>query len=317
MERAGTAFEWGSDLGLFYSGLFNFYQYAAFEVKKQFLAFVNDNVLKLEKELLICLPGFLLCMIPALEDQNSELLRRVEGILAQTEKIVGTSKFFGEIWKTMIRTPRARLSAIKFLDRKIPKSTKQAAALLDAGQGQSKICASRYDQVIRHGKMIVEDAQDPKYSAAKPEFYREEQAKLQLLQQNDLEAYCHFYYPNREHLVINALLKGLAIQDNMDNPVYVNRATFDFLITHLPIACEILSDEEKIRLSEAALLNLKLRDFASHKKFFAWFMGHLDDEEVEPPADDPAIRAIVPALRRIFLRFRDVRPQSTSGFQQE
>ena len=55
-------------MGLFYSGLFNFYQYAAFEVKKQFLSFVTEYVLIFEKELLICLPGFLLCMIPALED---------------------------------------------------------------------------------------------------------------------------------------------------------------------------------------------------------------------------------------------------------
>ena len=74
----------------------------------------------------------MLCMIPALEDQNSELLRRVDRILARTEEIVGTSKFFGEIWKTMIRTPRVRLSAIKFLDRKIPRSPKAAAALIQA-----------------------------------------------------------------------------------------------------------------------------------------------------------------------------------------
>ena len=103
----------------------------------------------------------------------------------------------------------------------------------------------------------------------------------------------------------------------MENPVYVNRATFDFLITHLPIVSDLLCDEEKIRVLEAALLNLKLRDFASHKKFFAWFMGHLDDEEAEPDPEDPAIRAIVPALKRIFLRFKNVRPQSTSGFQAE
>lgn len=114
--------------------------------------------------------------------------------------------------------------------------------------------------------------------------------------------------------MINAIVKGLSIQDNMDNPVYINRATFDFLISHVPMSTELLSDEEKIRLLESALLNLKLRDFASHKKFFTWFMGHLDDEEVEPPDDDPAIKAIVPALKRIFLRFRNVRPISTSGF---
>ena len=88
--------------------------------------FVTENVLKLEKELLISLPGFLLCMIPALEDQNSELLRRVERILQRTEEIVGTSRFFGEIWKTMLKSPRARLSAIKFLDRKIPKTVQNA-----------------------------------------------------------------------------------------------------------------------------------------------------------------------------------------------
>jgi len=66
---------WGNDLGLFYSGLFNFYQYAAFEVKRQFLKIIQEYVLKLKKELLLCLPGFMLCMLPALEDQNSDLLK--------------------------------------------------------------------------------------------------------------------------------------------------------------------------------------------------------------------------------------------------
>lgn len=66
---------WGPDLGLFYSGLFNFYQYAAFEVKRQFLKIIQEYVLKLKKELLISLPGFMLCMLPALEDQNSDLLK--------------------------------------------------------------------------------------------------------------------------------------------------------------------------------------------------------------------------------------------------
>jgi hypothetical protein len=40
----------------------------------------------------------------------------------ETEKIVGTSEFFGEIWKAMLRTPRSRLSAIKYLDKRIPKT---------------------------------------------------------------------------------------------------------------------------------------------------------------------------------------------------
>lgn len=60
--------EWGADLGLFYSGLFNFYQFAAFEVKEPFLTIIEQYVLHLEKELLLSLPGFMICMMPALED---------------------------------------------------------------------------------------------------------------------------------------------------------------------------------------------------------------------------------------------------------
>lgn len=82
---------------------------------------MQKQVLKFERELVLCLPGFLVCMLPALEEQNSEQLKKIEEVLAETEKIVGTSKFFGEIWKTIIRSPRCRLSGIKYLDRKIPK----------------------------------------------------------------------------------------------------------------------------------------------------------------------------------------------------
>ena len=113
---------WGADLGLFYSGLFNFYQYAAYDNKKQFLKIIQEQMLKLKKELLVSLPGFMLCMLPALDDQNSEMTKQVESILAETEKIVGTSKFFGEIWKCMLRTPRCRVSAMKYLAKKIPKT---------------------------------------------------------------------------------------------------------------------------------------------------------------------------------------------------
>jgi hypothetical protein len=60
-------------------------------------------------------------MLPALEDQNSGILKRVEKILERTESIVGTSEFYGEIWKAMLRTPRTRLSAIKYLEKKIPR----------------------------------------------------------------------------------------------------------------------------------------------------------------------------------------------------
>lgn len=107
-----------------------------------------------KRELIISLPGFMVCMLPALEEQNSDLLKKIEEVLGETEKIVGTSKFFGEIWKTMIRTPRCRLSAIKYLDRKIPKDMDAAARMIKENRG---VHLSQYNLVVRDGKALLED----------------------------------------------------------------------------------------------------------------------------------------------------------------
>ena len=72
-------------------------------------------------------------MLPALEYQNGEIIKKVENILSETEKIVGTSEFYGEIWKAMLRTPRARLSSIKYLDKRIPKNLRQVKEFRDKG----------------------------------------------------------------------------------------------------------------------------------------------------------------------------------------
>ena len=123
-QNGVTKYERKSNIALFFSGLFNFYQFAAFEVKQSFLGLISDCMIKMEKELILSLPGFMLCMLPALEDQNSEIIKKVEFILQETEKIVGTSEFYGEIWKAMLRTSRARLSAVKYLEKRIPKDLK-------------------------------------------------------------------------------------------------------------------------------------------------------------------------------------------------
>ena len=111
--------------------------------------------------------------------------------------------------------------------------------------------------------------------------------------------------------MINAVLTGLSIHESQ----YVNRATFDFLLSHLGITDDLLSHEEKIRVMEGSVITLKHKDFASHKKFFTWFQGHIEDEEAEVGLDDPGIMAVVPALKRIFLRFKNVKPTQRSGFQ--
>lgn len=82
-------------------------------------------------------------------------------------------------------------------------------------------------------------------------------------------AYFYFYYPNKEQLVIQALLAGLQIGSGNEN--YVNRATLDFLISHLPINGQMLTPEERVLLVEGTMHTLPKKDFATQKKFFTWF----------------------------------------------
>ena len=90
-------------------------------------------------------------MLTALDEQNGTLLKKVEDILAETETIVGTSKFFGEIWKAVLRPPRCRLPALKYLDRKIPRNHTNDV---------SKIHLSKYQLVIKQGMMQLESAKE-------------------------------------------------------------------------------------------------------------------------------------------------------------
>jgi len=69
-----------SCIALYFSGLFSFYQYSKFGVKKNFLTLVKDKMLEMKKELILSLPGFMLCMLPAL-DENLALQQDVKDIL--------------------------------------------------------------------------------------------------------------------------------------------------------------------------------------------------------------------------------------------
>jgi hypothetical protein len=75
------------------------------------------------------LSAFLLCILPGLDDNNEHLVTTIHAIMLQTEKIVGTAKLYGEIWKTMLRSPRSRLTAIKYLEVKVPKNIDETASL--------------------------------------------------------------------------------------------------------------------------------------------------------------------------------------------
>jgi len=61
------------------------------------------------------------------------------------------------------------------------------------------------------------------------------------------------------------------VSQSVSQDVYVNRAVFDFLLSHMPITSAINNEEESINIVEGALMTLVKKDFASLKKFFTWF----------------------------------------------
>ena len=116
-----------------------------------------------------------------------------------------------------------------------------------------------------------------------------------------MKGFLYFYYPNRPNMVINALLAGLHTRD--DNLVI--RSTFDFMISHIEIESDFIEKEERVRLVEGALLTLMIIDFASHKKFFSWFLTHLEEMEGNVNREEPAIEACIEAYKRILKRYKN------------
>jgi len=279
----------GDGLGVFLSGLFGFYQFAAFEVKEKFLDIVEEQILKLVKELHVCLSGFMVCMLPALDDQSEAIVRKVEEILNKTEIIVGTRMFYGTIWMTLMRSSRTRIGAYKYIEKAIPKNLEG--------------CARKKIHPI---KMIMKCFNKQLYikCSSGSEVLQDEKERINKIEAND---YYYFYYPSKNKLVINSLIASM-----MDPSYYVNRMTLDFINSHLGIHSEILTIDENSVLVEAALNLITRKDFACLKKFSNWLLSHLEDQDITPDFnfdDDKAIEAIVPAIISIFSE----RPQESKS----
>lgn len=267
----------GAGLGVYLSGLFGFYQYAAFEVKEKFLDIVDEQILRLTKEIHVCLGGFMVCMLPALDDQSEAISKRVEEILNKTECIVGTKMFFGTIWMTLLRSSRTRIGGYKFIEKSIPKNLEISKKKRIYPIRLIMKCCER---------LHIKSAEDT-------DILSQEIVRIKRL---DVKDYYYFYYPIKGKLVINALIASM-----MDQSVYVNRMVLDFMNSHLAIHSNILRIEENSVLIETALNLITRKDFACLKKFSTWLLSHLEDEDVVPSFDnDRAIAAIIPALKSIF-----------------
>lgn len=73
-----------------------------------------------DQELTLCLPGFLVSILPGLEDQNEQIHKLIKEIFLKARQKVGETNFFGVFWAVVLRTTRVRLSGLKYLVDAIP-----------------------------------------------------------------------------------------------------------------------------------------------------------------------------------------------------
>ena len=83
--------------------------------------FIRKHYLEIsDQELTLCLPGFLVSILPGLDDQNEQTHKLIKEIFAKARQKVGETNFFGIYWAVILRTTRVRLSGLKYLVETVP-----------------------------------------------------------------------------------------------------------------------------------------------------------------------------------------------------
>lgn len=112
----------GADLGLYSVGLFPFFQFATVPNKTLYLNnIIKKHYLELtDDEFRSCLPGFLISILPCLDDQNEALIKSIKEIFARARQKVEDTEFYGQLWSVILRTHRIRLVGMKYAMESIP-----------------------------------------------------------------------------------------------------------------------------------------------------------------------------------------------------
>ena len=77
--------------------------------------------LPLEMNLVPCLSGLLISILPGLDEEGSEVYDRVLRLVNNLGKRTDKQIFFRALWKSVVASPNVRCATISYLDRNIPK----------------------------------------------------------------------------------------------------------------------------------------------------------------------------------------------------
>jgi hypothetical protein len=116
------------NLGLFSAGLFPLLAYASTRVKPDLLKLYEDFFLPLGEKIVPAISGFVLALLPGIEDHTSETYQRVLKILKEIRDRTDRAIFAFSLWRAMLQSPSCRLAALNFISETIPN---EPGALLE------------------------------------------------------------------------------------------------------------------------------------------------------------------------------------------
>lgn len=107
-------------LGLFSAGLFPLLAYASTRVRPDLIKLYEDYYLPLGDRLVPALNGFILALLPGVEDNTSETYSRVMRLLNDTRTRTNPAVFALSLWRAMLLCPPCRLAAVNYISVTIP-----------------------------------------------------------------------------------------------------------------------------------------------------------------------------------------------------
>ncbi|CAD6893213.1 unnamed protein product [Tilletia laevis] len=108
------------DLQIWSPGLLPHFEYASTTVRPSLLTLLEKHYLPLKEDLRPITRAFILALLPGLEEETNEFFDKVLSILDHLSESVSSPFFLQNIWLILVGSPKARLSALNYLSRRLP-----------------------------------------------------------------------------------------------------------------------------------------------------------------------------------------------------
>lgn len=106
-------------------GLFPLFAFASMQIRPKIIDLIKTFYLPIGKDLLPCLNGLVMALVPGLEETNSEFYRSIVKLLDEVGEKVGQRNLFHSLWKTVSLNPSIRIGAINYLMERLPKKKQE------------------------------------------------------------------------------------------------------------------------------------------------------------------------------------------------